>query len=148
MPILVNFIKRFEGYAKRLANGNCTTYLCSANVVTIGYGATGEGVYPGVVWSREKAEQRLELDLGRFSVGVFQLSPGLREESESKQAAIISFAYNCGLNAYKNSSLRKAVNREDWEEAQRQLLRWNKAGGKVVRGLTIRRQAEAVLLDN
>lgn len=147
MSILVNLIKRFEGYAKALKDGRCTTYLCSANVVTIGYGSTGRDIVPGIVWTKEQAERRLQSDLVAFSRGVFALSPGLREESEGKQAAIISFAYNCGLNAYKNSSLRKAVNREDWDEAKRQLLRWNKAGGRVVRGLTIRREAEAALLD-
>ncbi len=139
-------IKRFEGYAKRLKNGDCTTYLCSANVVTIGYGSTGADVRPGVVWSREQADNRFKADVNKFSQGVFALSPGLAEESDGKQAAIISFAYNVGLGAYRSSTLRRCVDRQDWEEAKRQLLRWNKAGGRVVKGLTIRRMAEAELM--
>jgi lysozyme len=145
--ILVNLIKRFEGYAKALKDGRCTTYLCSAGVVTIGYGSTGRDITPGVVWTREQAERRLQSDLIVFSKGVFALSPSLYEESEGKQAAIISFAYNCGLNAYRNSGLRKAVDRGDWDAAKRQLLRWNKAGGRVIKGLTIRREAEAALFN-
>lgn len=147
MSIAAAFIKRFEGYAKRLKDGYCTTYLCSAKVLTIGYGSTGDGVRSGVIWSERKASARFERDLSKFSEGVFALSPVLHFESESRQAAIVSFAYNLGLGAYRTSTLRKAVNRLDWPEAQRQVLRWNRAGGKVVRGLTIRREAEAALME-
>lgn len=147
MSLVVNFIKRFEGYAKRLRTGHCTTYLCSAGVLTIGYGSTGRGVTPGVIWSREKAEARFEADLHEFSQGVFDLSPTLMFESEGRQAAVISFAYNCGLRAYRNSTLRRAVNRQDWPEAQRQLMKWTRAGGKVVQGLVNRRRAERELID-
>jgi GH24 family phage-related lysozyme (muramidase) len=139
-------IRRFEGYAKRLASGACTTYLCSAGVVTIGYGSTGRGVWPGMVWSKTRAEQRLQTDLSMFAGKVAALSPSLEGATEGQQAAIISMAYNCGLAAYRDSTLRKCVNRDDWEGAKRQLLRWDKVRGKPVRGLTIRRQAEAELL--
>ena len=147
MSLVADFIKRFEGYAKRLKNGYCTTYLCSAKVLTIGYGSTGEGVRPGVIWSERKAAERFDADLMKFARGVFDLSPVLYFETEARQAAVISFAYNCGLGAYRTSTLRKAVNRLDWTEAQRQIKRWNRAGGKVVRGLTIRREAEAALME-
>jgi lysozyme len=141
----MNLIKRFEGYAKRLKNGDCTTYLCAAGVMTIGYGSTG-GFSPGAVWTEPQANARFLQDVKKFAVGVFALSPGLMLEPENRQQAIISFAYNCGLNAYKNSTLRKAVNRQDWEEATRQLLKWDNVKGKPVRGLTLRRRAEADLL--
>jgi lysozyme len=147
MSLAADFIKRFEGYAKRLPDDRCAPYLCSAKVLTIGYGSTGEGVYPGAVWTRGQADARFQKDLVGFAAGVFALSPGLRDATEGQQAAIVSFAYNCGLAAYKNSTLRRVVNREDWPEAQRQLMRWTRAGGKVVRGLVIRRQAEAALID-
>jgi lysozyme len=147
MSLAADFIKRFEGYAKRLKDGYCTTYLCSAKVLTIGYGSTGEGVRPGVIWSQAKATARFERDLEQFAAGVYALSPVLYFENEKRQAAIISFAYNLGLGAYRASTLRRAVNRLDWPEAQRQVKRWNRAGGKVVRGLTIRREAEAALME-
>lgn len=147
MSLVTDFIKRFEGYAKRLRTGHCTTYLCSAKVLTIGFGSTGRGVKPGVIWSREKADARFEEDLDIFAQGVFGLSPALMFESEGRQAAVISFAYNCGLKAYKNSTLRRAVNRQDWPEAQRQLMKWTRAGGKVVQGLVNRRRAEVALIE-
>lgn len=147
MSLVAEFIKRFEGYAKRLKDGYCTPYLCSAKVLTIGYGSTGRGVVAGVIWSHARASKRFEKDLEEFSAGVYVLSPVLYFESEGRQAAIVSFSYNCGLTAYRNSTLRRAVNRLEWEEAQRQILRWNRAGGRVVRGLTLRRQAEAELMD-
>jgi lysozyme len=144
--VIKALIKRLEGYAKRLSDGRCTTYLCSANVVTIGHGSTGEGVTPGAVWTEQQADERLDRDLQKFSRGVYRLSPVLADETEGRKAAIISFCYNVGLGAYSTSTLRKAVNRGDWEESKRQLLRWNKAGGKIVRGLTLRRTVEAELL--
>lgn len=147
MSLVARFIQRFEGYAKRLKDGACTTYLCSAKVLTIGFGSTGAGVAPGVVWSRAKAEQRFDQDLAAFSQGVYALSPVLHFESEGRQAAIISFAYNCGLGAYRNSALRRAVNRLDWPEARRQLMKWTRAGGQVVPGLVNRRRAECALTE-
>lgn len=147
MSLVVDLIKRFEGYAKRLRSGHCTTYLCSAGVLTIGYGATGRGVTPGVIWSREKAEARFDSDLNTFAVGVYQLSPTLMFESDGRAAAITSFSYNCGIKAYRNSTLRRVVNRQDWTEAQRQLMKWTRAKGKVVPGLVNRRRAESALID-
>lgn len=147
MSLVADFIKRFEGYARRLKTGHCTTYLCSAKVLTIGYGSTGRGVKPGIIWSHAQASQRFEEDLQVFAQGVYALSPVLHFETQARQAAVISFAYNCGLTAYKNSTLRRAVNRLDWEEAKRQLMRWTRAGGKVVKGLENRRRAECALVD-
>jgi lysozyme len=61
-------------------------------------------------------------------------------------AAISSFIYNLGAGAYRGSTLRKRINASDWEGAKEQIIKWNKAGGKVLRGLTKRREAEAALL--
>lgn len=147
MSLVARFIQRFEGYAKRLPSGNCTTYLCSAKVLTIGFGSTGQGISPGTVWTRQQAEARFTQDLDTFAQGVFNLSPTLMFEPEGRQAAIISFAYNCGLAAYKNSTLRKAVNRQDWSEVRRQLMKWIRAGGKVIPGLVTRRRVECALTE-
>ena len=147
MSLVADFIKRFEGYARRLKTGHCTPYLCSAGVLTIGYGSTGRGVKPGVIWSRERAAARFRADLEQFAQGVYAPSPTLLWEPEGRQAAVVSFAYNCGLAAYRNSTLRRAVQRQDWPEAQRQLMRWTRAGGKVVKGLENRRRAECALIE-
>lgn len=147
MSIAARFIQRFEGYAKRLKDDHCTTYLCSAKVLTIGFGSTGHGVTPGVIWPKARAEKRFAQDLQTFATGVFALSPVLHFETEERQAAIISFAYNCGLGAYRNSTLRRAVNRLEWEEVRRQLMKWTRAGGRVVPGLVNRRRAECALTE-
>ena len=74
------------------------------------------------------------------------LSPGLAQEPARRLAAIISFCYNCGLGNYRISRLRKRVDAKDWEGACEQILKWNKAAGRVLKGLTRRREAEAAFL--
>lgn len=56
--------------------------------------------------------------------------------------ALVIFAFNVGINAFKNSTLLKVLNHGDYENVPDQLMRWNKSGGKVVAGLTNRRKAE------
>lgn len=64
----------------------------------------------------------------------------------SNQAdALISFTYNVGEGALKKSTLLKKVNQERHDEVPPEFLKWNKAGGKVIKGLTRRRIAEADL---
>lgn len=142
-------IKPFEGYAKRLPDGSCKAYPdpgTGGHPWTIGFGSTGPDVLPGTVWPREKAERRCEEHVRHFTHGVIRLSPRLLREPDRRAAAIISFAYNCGLRNYQISTLRKRVNEGDWEGAQREIVRWNKAGGRILPGLTRRRRAEAAML--
>ncbi len=146
MNLLTYLIKHFEGYAKRVRFDMCVPYLCSAGVLTQGYGSTGREIKAGHPWTREQAESRLQEDLIVFSRGVFALSPVLLQADESRQAAIISMAYNCGLEAYRNSGLRKCVDRQDWDGARIQIRRWDKVRGKPVAGLVRRRRIEAGLI--
>jgi lysozyme len=143
----IELIKRFEGYAKKLSSGDCTTYLCSAGVLTIGYGSTGKGVYAGVVWTKDYALARMTDHVREFALAVLKLSPVLAaDENSNRLIAITSFAYNLGTSAYQNSTLRRAVDRQDWERAKREIKRWNRAGGRVVAGLVVRREIEASML--
>jgi len=142
-------IKPFEGYASKLADGRCKAYPdpgTGGHPWTIGFGATGPGIDPGTVWTREQAEEALENHILYFTSGLLKLSPNLVNASPRQIAAIISFAYNCGLGNYRISTLKKRIDAERWEEAAKEILKWNKAGGKVLRGLTRRRTAEAALL--
>lgn len=76
-----------------------------------------------------------------------RLSPCLKEEVNGwKLVAITDFIYNLGQGAYKNSTLRKRVNAEQWDLAAVEIKRWNKAGGKVLKGLDKRRKEEAEML--
>jgi lysozyme len=56
--------------------------------------------------------------------------------------AFVSLAYNIGVGAFCGSTLVKLLNQEKYAEACKQILRWDRAGGRQVRGLTVRRQAE------
>ncbi len=141
--------KPFEGYARRLPNGDCHAYPdpgTGAEPWTIGWGSTGPEVKKDTVWTAEQAQQSLDHHLQYFCDGVLQLSPELKQEPARRLAAIISFAYNCGLRNYRISTLRKRVNAKDWDGAAEEIVKWNKAAGRVLAGLTRRRQAEARLL--
>ena len=61
--------------------------------------------------------------------------------------ALCSFVYNLGGNALKSSTLLKVLNTGAYNDVPAQILRWNKAGGKVLTGLTRRRTAEAALFN-
>lgn len=64
----------------------------------------------------------------------------------NRLAALIDFTFNLGKGNLQSSTLRRCVNAGDWAGAKVQIRRWNKAGGRVLRGLTIRRETEAVML--
>lgn len=141
--------KPFEGYAKRLPNGDCAAYPdpgTGAEPWTIGWGSTGPEVKQDTVWTQEQAEASLDSHLLHFCVGVVKMSPTLLQEPPRRLAAIISFAYNCGLRNYRISTLKKRVDAKDWNGAAEEIVKWNKAAGRVLAGLTRRRQAEARLL--
>lgn len=135
--------RRFEGCYLR-------PYLCSAGVPTIGYGATyyEDGMRvtlldPAI--TRERAEQLLLwMVRTRYLPVVLKLCPGI--DSAERLAAIIDFAFNLGSGALKASTLRRKVNVQDWPAAIVELRKWIKAGGRMLRGLVLRREAEATLI--
>lgn len=142
-------VKPFEGYHKATPDGGCRSYPDPGTggvPWTIGWGCTGPHIGPDTVWTREKAEEELVKELEHFQKGLIALSPGLVGELPRRVAALISFCYNCGLGNYRISTLRKRVNEEDWQGACEQIVRWNKAAGRVLPGLTRRRLAEAAFL--
>lgn len=141
--------KPFEGYAKRLPDGSCKAYPdpgTGREPWTIGWGSTGPGIGPDTVWTVEQAEEAIDHHLMYFCTGVVKLSPVLLKQPARRLAAIISFAYNCGLGNYRISTLKRRVDAQDWSGAQEEIVKWNKAAGRVMKGLTRRREAEAALL--
>lgn len=80
---------------------------------------------------------------------VIKLSPTLLEVSRDRPgrlAALTSFVFNLGAGRYRGSTLRRRVNEGNWDDVPRQLRRWVYSGGKKLKGLVIRREAEAVLI--
>lgn len=131
-----DLIKKFEG--RKL-----TAYRCPANIWTVGYGATGPDIKEGVTWTIWEAEDRLKADLVRFTSAVDKLVAV--PITSNQRAALISFAFNLGAQALKESTLLKLLNEGKTEAAAEEFPRWNKAAGRVSAGLTARRCAEQAL---
>ncbi len=143
-------IRPFEGYHRRLPDGGCVAYpdpATKAEPWTIGYGTTGPDITPDTRWTHDQALAALRSETTQKAMGVLKLSPSLATEPDRRIAALTSFAYNCGLGNYRISTLRRRVNQGDWPEAAREIVKWNKAAGRVMAGLTRRRAAEAVFLN-
>lgn len=109
---------------------------------TIGWGHTG-GVKPGDTITAEEADELFDKDTDRFEAAVDLLTHG--RATDNQFAALVSFAYNVGEGALKTSTLLKLHNEGDYAGAAAQFARWNKAAGRVLKGLTRRRAAEAEL---
>ena len=142
-------IKPFEGYARRLPSGDCIAYpdpATGGDPWTIGYGSTGSGIGPGTMWTKDQAEQRLQEHVEYFTQGLVRLSPRLLQASSRRFAAVLSWAYNCGLGNYRISTFKKRVDTGDWEGAATECLKWTKAAGRIMPGLTRRRQAESMFM--
>ena len=136
-----DLIKEFEGCKLK-------AYQCSAKKWTIGYGNTffedGTPVVAGNAISQQKAEDLFELISNEFSAKVEKLVPS--HITPNQFGALTSFAYNCGVVNLQKSTLLKKVNANHNDQSiKAEFLKWNKAGGKVLAGLTRRREAEANL---
>jgi len=143
-------VKPFEGYHRRLPDGGCRSYPdpgTGGAPWTIGYGTTGPHVTPETVWTEQMATAELDREIAQKAMGLFKISPQLAGASDRRIAALISFAYNCGLGNYRVSTLRKRVEASDWAGAAEEIVKWNKAAGRVLPGLTRRRVAEAAFLN-
>lgn len=123
-------------------------YQCSAKVWTIGWGNTyyadKKPVKQGDKITQEQADELFEMVMNEFA---FMVKKALTKEiSKNKFSALVCFAYNVGMGNLKKSTLLRKLNvNPDDETIPSEFLRWNKAGGKVLNGLTRRRQAEADL---
>lgn len=131
----IPIIKEFEGCKLK-------AYLCPANVWTIGYGHT-DGVKEGDEITQQEADRLLVSDVDLFTTGVQRLVTS--DINRNQLGALVSFAFNLGLGNLRHSTLLKLVNAGDFVGAANQFPRWNKAGGKVLAGLTRRREAEKQL---
>ena len=94
----------------------------------------------------ERAEAALQTHLLYFAAGLLKLSPRLAKESDARIAAVLSWVYNIGLGNYRVSTFKKRVDAGDWDGAMEECLKWNKAAGRVLAGLTRRRMAEAAMM--
>lgn len=131
----IDLIKKWEGCELK-------AYKCPANVWTIGYGHTN-GVKEGQEITLKQAETFLRQDIATFEKGVTKLVSA--PLTQNKFDALVSFAFNIGLGAFKTSTLLKKLNQKDYCGAAKEFERWNKSKGKVLKGLTIRRKDEKAM---
>jgi GH24 family phage-related lysozyme (muramidase) len=136
----LELIKSFEGL--RLKAYKVTD---SEKYFTIGYGHYGSDVKEGMEISKKKAEELFEKDVQRFVDGVNELVKVPINQNQFD--ALVSFAYNVGLGALKKSTLLDLLNGKEYKGASEQFERWNKSGGKVLKGLVTRREKEQKLFD-
>ncbi len=144
-PDGIALIKRFEGCAKRRTDGLIEAYPdpgTGGAPWTIGWGATGPGIGPGTVWTQAECDARLAADLRRYA-GEVADTLGSAPTSQAQFDALVSFHYNTG--AIARATLTRKHVAGDFAEAAREFARWNRAGGRVLPGLTARRAAEAEL---
>lgn len=137
----LDLIKAFEGI-------KLSPYLDSVKIPTIGIGTTfyedGTKVSmkdPAITEAR--AEALLMYHLNSFAAKVEKLLKV--SVTDNQFAALLAFAYNVGPGALGTSTLLKKLNAQDYAGAAGEFEKWNKAGGKVLAGLTRRRQAEKAL---
>jgi lysozyme len=138
--MMLDFVKKWEG-CKLVA------YQDGGGVWTIGYGTTwypdGSKVKEGDVCTKEQADNWLTIKVNEIVFFIFSLVKV--PLNENQLSALVSFTYNVGEAAFKNSTLLKLLNNGKYKEAADQFPRWNKDNGKVVNGLTNRRLDEQKL---
>lgn len=118
-------------------------YYDVVGVLTVCNGYTGPDIVPGRVYTKQECDQLLRKEVSEHGLAVLRCTKV--PLNQNQYDAYTSFTYNAGIGAYCKSTLVKKLNEGDYQGACDQLLRWDKAGGKVYRGLTLRRQAEREL---
>tara|TARA_R110000868_G_scaffold106128_4_gene291200 strand:+ start:7460 stop:7912 length:453 start_codon:yes stop_codon:yes gene_type:complete len=138
----LNLIKRYEGFSSK-------PYLCPAGVPTIGYGSTYYENNQKVELKDNPISEDWALELLLNNLVLYEKSVDSMVISLINQTqfdALVSFCYNVGTNAFKKSTLLKIINvNPNDPNIAIQFARWNRANGKVIKGLVKRRQSEAAL---
>jgi GH24 family phage-related lysozyme (muramidase) len=150
-PTGIALIKRFEGCARLRPDGLVEAYPDPASggePWTIGWGATGldldgkRRIGPGTVWTQDDCDARLAADLKRYTADVVR-AIGDAPTTQTQFDAMVSFHYNTGAIARATLTAKHIVG--DHAGAGLEFARWNKAAGRVLKGLVRRRAAEAAL---
>jgi len=138
----IQLIKRFEGCKLK-------PYLCPAGYWTVGYGhviGNGKTKPEKQLYTQGEINELLRTDLARFEQGVLRYCPVPLTQFEFD--SLVSFSFNLGLGVLQRSTLRRKILRQDKQAAARNILKYNKAGGQVLKGLTRRREAEYRMFTN
>lgn len=144
-PAAMAMIRHFESLLEvDEETGLVHAYRDPVGIPTIGWGTIrypdSRKVKMGDVISQDEADEYLLHEVDEKVDGLSELIDV--EVSESQFGALVSFAYNVGLGAFKKSTLRRKLNQGDHWGAANEFRRWNKAGGRELKGLTRRRLSE------
>ena len=136
-------IRAFEGC-------RLSAYKCPAGIWTIGWGATivnGAAVREGDTISQSLADELLRAEILRIAAQLHEIIPVSAKWGGNQQAAVLSWIYNVGLGAAKDSTLRRRINAGEGGPVviPQELPKWDKANGAALPGLTRRRAAEIEL---
>ena len=137
-PKGIALIQEFEGC-------KLTSYFDSVGICTVGWGSTGSDVKPGMTITQSEADQRLRGYIAGMQERINALVTVPLTQTQFD--ALCSFTYNLGAGALHTSTLLKLINLGDFGGAAKQFLRWDKAGGVPLPGLTRRRHAEMALFE-
>lgn len=140
-------IQSFEGCAKRRPDGRLDAYPdpgTGGDPWTIGWGSTGPDIRKGTIWTQAQADERFEADVLRFSAKVDALI-GDAPTTPAQFSALTCLAYNIGLGAFEGSTVLRMHKAKNYNGAAERFSMWNRAGGRVLKGLVKRRTAEAEL---
>lgn len=120
-------------------------YKDIVGVWTVCYGET-QGVKPGMTFTPQQCKEML---VSRVTKDYYEplksCIPGFENRPVELQAALISLTYNIGVGAACKSTAARRTREGKLEAACRAIPMFNKAGGRVVKGLENRRQAELAL---
>ena len=133
----IDLIKRFEGFSPNV-------YFCPAGYPTIGYDhvvKSHEDFSAGI--DETQAEELLHQDAQIAERAALRLITVPLTDGQFD--ALVSFTYNLGSGVLQRSTLRRVINRENHHNVPAQFMRWVWAGGRKLRGLVRRREAEATL---
>jgi len=140
----IALIKHHEGVRSR-------PYRCPANLWTVGVGhLIGDGkLLPDSynrTFSQEEIDGILKSDLKRFELGIHKMLPNVPLR-QCEFDCLVSFAFNLGLGTFQRSTLRQALLRGNKKAAMESLIKYCRAGGKILKGLQIRRLDEKALFE-
>lgn len=119
-------------------------YQDGNGIWTIGWGHTGPEVYEGLVWTQERADQQLYLDIlerAETPVNAYLF----RSVGNNQFSAVCCLCYNIGSGNFRNSTVRKRINAGDFDAVPAAFMMWDRVAGSVSAGLTRRRIAECAL---
>lgn len=143
VQIALALIERFEAVRLR-------PYLCPAGIPTIGIGATyyEDGAHVTLHDAPITKQRAFELCVWMVETvylpAVMRQCPGI--DNPKRLAAVIDWTFNLGESNLRHSNMRRRVNAGRWADVPAEIRKWDKAGGRRMRGLTIRREAEVALI--